>query len=96
MTRSHEPIRVEVTRGGVVESVHDLDAVVVSAAGTVVDSWGDPDRAVLPRSSTKPIQAVPLVTSGAADAFDLTDRELALACSSHNAEPAPVDRKSVV
>jgi L-asparaginase II len=90
VTRSHEPIRVEVTRGGVVESVHDLDAVVVSSGGTVVDSWGDPDRAVLPRSSTKPIQAVPLVATGAADAFDLTDRELALACSSHNAEPAHV------
>ena len=90
MTGPHGPIRVEVTRGGVVESVHDLDAVVVSASGSVVDSWGDPERLVLPRSSTKPIQAVPLIATGAADAFDLTDRELALACSSHNAEPAHV------
>ncbi|MBL6924665.1 MAG: asparaginase [Acidimicrobiia bacterium] len=78
------------TRGDRVESIHDVDAVIVTATGVVVDSWGDPDRLVLPRSASKPIQALPLVVTGAADAFDLTNVELALACSSHNAEPAHV------
>ncbi len=90
MTGSNGPIRVEVTRAGCVESLHEVDAVIVSTSGSVLESWGDPGRLVLPRSSVKPIQAVPLITSGAADAFNLTDLELALACSSHNAEPAHV------
>ena len=80
MTGSNGPIRVEVTRAGCVESLHEVDAVIVSTSGSVLESWGDPGRLVLPRSSVKPIQAVPLITSGAADAFNLTDLELALAC----------------
>src|SRR5205085_4549949 len=34
-----------------------------------------------------PIQALPLVTSGAADHYELTPRELAAACASHEGEP---------
>ncbi len=83
------PLIVEATRGDRVESRHEVDAVVVDAGG-VVASWGDPDRPVLPRSAIKPLQAVPLVESGAADAWSLSDAELALACSSHDAEPAHV------
>jgi L-asparaginase II len=36
------------------------------------------------------LQALPLVASGAADAFGLDDEALALACASHNGEPAHV------
>ena len=36
------------------------------------------------------MQALPLIESGAADAFGLSDRELALACASHRAEAAHV------
>jgi len=39
------------------------------------------------RSSAKPFQAIPLLISGAADRFGFTDREVALACGSHNGEP---------
>ncbi len=45
----------------------------------------------MPRSAIKPIQALPLVSTGAADAFGLTDVELALACSSHDGERDHVD-----
>ena len=45
----------------------------------------------MPRSAIKPIQALPLVSTGAADAFGLTDVELALACSSHDGERGHVD-----
>ncbi len=46
----------------------------------------------MPRSSAKPIQAIPLIASGAAAAFDVDDAELALACASHNGEQGHVDR----
>lgn len=38
----------------------------------------------------KPLQALPLVETGAADAFGLGPVELALACASHNGEPGHV------
>lgn len=91
MSRSGAPLLVEVTRGDSVESWHEVDAVVVGTDGTVVDSWGDTARRVLPRSALKPIQAIPLVATGAADSFALTEVELALACASHDGEPAHVE-----
>ncbi len=88
---------IDVLRGGLVESRHEVDAVVVSVAGpdgpaNVVEAHGDSTRSVMPRSAIKPIQALPLVSSGAADAFELDQVELALACASHNGERAHVDR----
>jgi len=50
----------------------------------VVRSWGDADAVIYPRSSAKMIQALPLITSGAAEKFGLTSEQLALACASHN------------
>jgi L-asparaginase II len=47
---------------------------------------GDIDRPIFPRSAVKVLQALPLVASGAADRFGLTDAELALACASHGGE----------
>ncbi|NBB83744.1 MAG: asparaginase, partial [Alphaproteobacteria bacterium] len=47
---------------------------------------------VYPRSAIKPLQAIPLVETGAADAFGLDDVEIALACASHDGEPDHVDR----
>jgi len=80
------PLIIEATRGDRIESRHEVDAVVVDSLGRLVESWGEPHRAVLPRSALKPIQALPLVDTGAADAFGLTDTELALACASHQGE----------
>ena len=82
----NSPLIVEATRGDRIESRHEVDAVVVDSLGRLVGSWGEPHRAVLPRSALKPIQALPLVDTGASDAFGLTDTELALACASHQGE----------
>ncbi len=87
---SANPILVEVTRGPAVESRHRGAFVVVDASGKIVCAAGDPNMPVYPRSSAKPLQAIPLIESGAADRFGLTDRELALACASHQGEPAHV------
>jgi L-asparaginase II len=84
------PVVVEVTRGDMVESRHRAAIAVVDADGRVVLSAGDIDRAVYPRSAIKPMQALPLVESGAADAFRLGEAELALACASHSGEPRHV------
>ena len=51
---------------------------------------GDVDRPVFPRSAVKALQALPLVESGIAEQFGLTDEEIALACASHSGEPAHV------
>jgi len=83
---SNAPITIEVTRGTFVESTHAVDAIIADADGAIVSTYGDEDLALFPRSAIKSLQALPLVESGAADAFRLEDRHLALACSSHNGQ----------
>ena len=85
------PVLIEVTRGDLVESRHRGALAVVGPRGQALLSVGDTSAPVYPRSAVKILQAIPLVTSGAADAFGFGDRELALACSSHNGEPRHVD-----
>jgi L-asparaginase II len=80
------PIEVVVRRGSVVEARHRVHAVAWRD-GAVVEQAGDPRLVSFLRSSSKPIQALPLVR--ARDDLDL--RELAIACASHQAEPAQLD-----
>lgn len=86
------PVLVEVIRGDVVESDHRGSVAVVDAAGKIARSLGDVDRRVYARSALKPIQALPLIETGAADGFGLGDEELALACASHSGEPMHVEK----
>jgi L-asparaginase II len=86
------PILVELTRGATVESVHRGSVAVADSAGKIVFALGDLETPVYPRSSLKPIQALPLIESGAADAFGLSDEEIALACASHSGEPMHTTR----
>ncbi|MBA2440970.1 MAG: asparaginase [Rubrobacter sp.] len=75
-----------VRRGGLIESFHRGRYVVCGARGEVLESGGDPGGYVSLRSAAKPLQALPVVTSGAAAAFGLSARELAVVCGSHNGE----------
>ncbi|MEJ1105524.1 MULTISPECIES: asparaginase [unclassified Kribbella] len=80
-----------VVRGGFVESRHFGIAVAVDPAGTPVVAVGDVDAVVLPRSTTKPLQAVGCIAAGAA----LTGEEAAITAGSHTGEDvhvAVVDR----
>lgn len=81
---------VEVSRGNEtvkhVESRHLVDIIVADANGSLVRAYGDANRLVFPRSSIKALQALPLIESGAADAFGFEDKHLAMACASHNGE----------
>ncbi|HEY2961641.1 MAG TPA: asparaginase [Pyrinomonadaceae bacterium] len=89
--RSHqvpigEPL-VEVIRGALTESRHRGHVVAIEPDGEIVAWLGSPQTVTFLRSSAKPFQALPLLVSGAADRFGFTDREVALACASHNGEP---------
>lgn len=75
-------------RSGLVESVHEVDVAVVDAQGAIVASAGDPDRTLFARSSMKPLQAM---VSLSLCSFDFDDREIAVMCASHNAEPVHVE-----
>ncbi|MFK7754041.1 MAG: asparaginase [Sedimentitalea sp.] len=75
---------VEIWRGTLLESQHLGHGAVCDETGEVLRAWGDPNAVIYPRSSSKMIQALPLLTSGAADRFGLNDQHLALACASHN------------
>ena len=78
------PILVELVRNKTVESWHRGAFVAVHSNGTVVVEAGDTKRAIYPRSTVKLFQALCLVESGAADAFGLGPKDLALTCASHN------------
>lgn len=80
------PFLVDVARGAMVESRHRGRFVVVDADGRILASGGDVDAPVFPRSAIKFLQALPLVESGAADAFGLSPAELAISCASHGGE----------
>lgn len=80
---AHSIDLVEVWRGDFLESVHSGHVVICNSAGDIEFALGDPQLVVLPRSSIKMIQALPLVESGAADACGLQSENLAMACASH-------------
>jgi L-asparaginase II len=77
------PLSVVVSRGGVVEARHRVHAVAVQGRRLVV-ACGDPDLVALLRSCAKPFQALPLARARP----DLDRADLAVACASHQAEPA--------
>ncbi len=77
---------VALERGGLTESVHRGRVVFCDPEGNVLEAAGDSEAYFFPRSAIKPFQATPLVLSGAADTFGLSDEELAIACASHKGE----------
>ena len=90
-TATANPVLVEVTRGGSIESRHRGAAIVVDAVGQARMAWGRTDEAIFPRSTIKPMQAVALVSSGAAKRFALEPQMLAMAAASSFGEAAHVD-----
>lgn len=81
-----EPL-VEVRRGAITESRHRGHVAAVEPDGNLVASLGSPKAITFLRSSAKPLQALPLLVSGAAERFGFSAEEIALACASHNGEP---------
>lgn len=90
------PVLVEFWRGNIVESQHRGYYCIVDSAGNLIDSAGNPDFETFLRSSSKPLQAMAVVLSGAFERFGLTDRELAIICGSHGGEDIHTETVSAI
>lgn len=78
-----EIMMVDISRGGIVKSSHRVVAAVADVHGEVLAAWGNADLVTFLRSSAKPFQGMPVVESGAAAHFGLSEQELAIVCASH-------------
>ncbi|HEY3890316.1 MAG TPA: asparaginase, partial [Caulobacteraceae bacterium] len=85
------PVLVELTRGDWLESRHRGAVAIADASGRLVWSAGEVERPIFARSALKMLQALPLVETGAAEAFAVSPKDLALACASHGGEPFHVE-----
>jgi L-asparaginase II len=86
----HE-ILAKVYRGKTIESVHYGSIAVVDSKGKLIHFLGDPYFVTYLRSSAKPFQTIPLITSGAAKEFGLTQKEIAIISGSHNGQKIHTD-----
>ena len=85
-----DQLLVELTRGGIAESVHTGSAAVADAHGRLLAWVGDPERVTFLRSTAKPFQALPLVERGGLEMFAINPQELAIICASHTGTEAHV------
>lgn len=85
-------ILAEVIRAETVESIHRGHLFVIDGEGNAIASTGDPSTVTFFRSSAKPFQAIPFITSGAADAYSFTEDEIAMSVASHSGEAMHVER----
>jgi L-asparaginase len=79
-------ITVRLLREGIVESVHQVHATVCDRRGRVLSVAGDAEHPTFIRSALKPFQALAVTGGGILERFQLTDRDLAIMCSSHAGE----------
>ncbi|MEL6777906.1 MAG: asparaginase [Cyanobacteria bacterium J06597_16] len=82
--QSSPPLEVQILREGIVESTHTVHVAACDDRGRVLASAGDREIGTFIRSSLKPFQALAVTTTGALDHFNLTDKDLAIICSSHH------------
>ncbi|AIF44525.1 asparaginase [Virgibacillus sp. SK37] len=83
---------IEVRRGNHIESAHHLHIAVVDSAGTLLHYAGNNNKNIYARSSMKPIQAIPIVETGAADYYEFSNADLSLCTASHSGESMHTDR----
>lgn len=76
-------LEVRLLREGIIESTHRVQAVVGDNRGRVLSVAGSAETASFVRSALKPFQALAVTTTGTLERYNLTDRDLAIICSSH-------------
>jgi L-asparaginase len=76
-------LEVRLLREGIPESFHHAHAVICDDRGRILLCAGSPETAVFARSALKPFQAMSVTSTGTLERFNLTDRDLAIICSSH-------------
>ena len=78
-----QDLQVQLLREGIVESVHHVQAVVCDGRGRVLLAAGNSETATFIRSALKPFQALAVTSTGTMEWFRLSDKDLAIMCSSH-------------
>lgn len=81
--KSSAPLQVQLLREGIVESTHIAHAVACDSRGRVLASAGEAELGTFIRSALKPFQALAIISTGTLDKFHLSDKDLAIICSSH-------------
>ncbi|MDY6938328.1 MAG: asparaginase [Cyanobacteriota bacterium] len=81
--KSTATLEVQLLREGIVESTHRVQAVIGDTRGRVLSVAGDPEDSTFARSALKPFQALAVISTGTLERYKLTDRDLAIICSSH-------------
>ncbi len=76
-------LEVRLLREGIVESTHYVQATVSDHRGRVLSVAGKPDTTAFARSALKPFQALAVITTGTLERYELTDKDLAIICASH-------------
>lgn len=79
-------ILLKIYRGNLIENIYRGDISIVDKKGKSIFLVGDNKKITYWRSAAKPIQVMPVIYSGAADKYKLTDKEIAIMTSSHNGE----------
>ncbi|MFH1057946.1 MAG: asparaginase [Pseudomonadota bacterium] len=82
----YAPPLVELKRGGLTESVHRGALVTAAPDGRRLGGLGHPAMPTFLRSAAKPLQALPVIASGAARRYGFTPAEIACMCGSLNGE----------
>ena len=80
-------VLAEVTRGGVIESLHLGHLIVLNSDGTTYLSKGSPELSFYPRSAVKSLQASAMLKAG----LTVSDEELAIVCASHSGNQIHID-----
>ncbi|MGW4484470.1 asparaginase [Amycolatopsis sp. NPDC004368] len=87
----HVPL-VNLLRDGMVEGVHHGSVIALAPDGSTLFAAGDPDVAMYPRSTAKPLQATAMARLG----LRLPPAGFAIAAASHSGERRHLDAASAV
>ena len=81
-----EKITTYVTRGQIVESVHESKCIIKDYNYKTIFTTNNDNDFVYPRSSIKIFQSLPFIRSNAHQKFNLSNKQIAISCASHYGE----------
>lgn len=84
-------MKIVVRRGAHVESAHQVSFVAMDHQGNILDSQGDIEEKIFPRSAIKMIQILPLQRYKKAHGLSSSEQEIACGCASHSGEACHVE-----
>ena len=79
----NKPLLVHLKRGSSIESTHIVHAVVCDWKGRILMRAGNSNLETFIRSSLKPFQVLPFISSGTSEMCHCGEKGIAVACGSH-------------